>query len=218
MYYELTNNYETNVDPNKPIYIMWSGGMDSTALLYSTAKTFGTRKNPIYAISVSTDSINSAYKERWIRKQQKKIFKKEKLHIRYINIDIRHGYGKYNIENYCSTMLQPLLWLSCLLFIYKYNNSAQILFGYVRGDDIWHKIYEFKQIFNSNKLFVENTTIELKFPLEWITKQEVIKFLMKYNLIRYTSYCEGYGIKPCGECMSCKRILLAKREMEEIDE
>ena len=218
MLYELTNNYETNLDPNKPIYIMWSGGMDSTALLYAVAKTFRTRKNPIYAISITCDSIISYKKERWIRKQQKKIFKKEKLHIKYINIDIKNVYGKYNRSCQLGSMLQPLLWLSSILFIYKYNNFAQVLFGYVREDDIWHKIYEFKQIFNSNKLFVENTTIELKFPLEWIKKHEIINFLTKYKLINYTSYCEEENIKSCGKCPSCKRVLLARREMEEINE
>lgn len=114
MFYELTNEYETTVSPDRPIYVLWSGGMDSTALLYALAKTFSTRKNPIYAISILADCVVSSQKERWFRKQQKKIFKKEKLNIKYINIEIKNAYGSYNTENARGPMLQPVLWLSSL--------------------------------------------------------------------------------------------------------
>lgn len=207
MFYELTNEYETTVSPDRPIYVLWSGGMDSTALLYALAKTFSTRKNPIYAISILADCVVSGQKERWFRKQQKKIFKKEKLNIKYINIEIKNAYGNYNRENARMPMLQPLLWLSSLVQLLKYNNNAQILFAYVREDDIWHRIAEFKRIFSTFKLFAYNDRLELKFPLEWVRKQEVIKFLEKHNLLRYVTFCEEESYKPCGACPSCKRVL-----------
>lgn len=180
--------------------------MDSTALLYALAKTFSTRKNPIYAISILADCVVSRQKERWFRKQQKKIFKKEKLNIKYINIEIKNAYGSYNTENARGPMLQPVLWLSSLVQLLKYNNGAQILFAYVREDDIWHRIAEFKQIFRAFKLFAYNDSLELKFPLEWVKKQEVIKFLEKHSLLKYTTFCEE-SYKPCGACPSCKRVL-----------
>ena len=167
MFYELTNEYETTVSPDRPIYVLWSGGMDSTALLYASAKTFSTRKNPIYAISILADCVVSGAR---------------------------------------GPMLQPVLWLSSLVHLLKYNNGAQILFAYVREDDIWHRIAEFKQIFRAFKLFAYNDSLELKFPLEWVKKQEVIKFLEKHSLLKYTTFCEE-SYKPCGACPSCKRVL-----------
>lgn len=193
------------------IYLYWSGGMDSTALLYALAKDYGTKQNPIHAVSVTCNRIGNSKREKWYRKQQKRLFKKLGLHIKYhaYNIDIPTNL----INNETGVMCQPLFWLCTMPVLYFTIQKIQLCFGYIRQDDIWHKKHEFKQVFNTMKEFGEGN-ITLHFPLEFTTKQRIITYLKQHDLLRYTSYCEMEKYKPCGTCPSCKRVKQALNELE----
>lgn len=81
--------------------------------------------------------------------------------------------------------------------------------------DVWHRIAEFKNVFNS---FCELSDVNAKveFSFEWKRKYEIFDMLKNERIPRNCYFsCEMTNTKkPCGKCHKCKEIKIANYEME----
>lgn len=198
----------------KKVYILFSGGLDSTYLVWKNLKDGNTVK-PIYI-----DLLNNSDKSK-IEKQQTNVlyyeFKKEfgKL-IEPIDIvasvSIQKSWGV--------SFPQPFLWTTLIPFI---NSSSydEIQIGYVINDDAISFLSEIKKLYKASQPFLHEKLIPLKFPIIKEYKGTIIREL-PIQYVKYITSCEAPNIKnfsmringmkcmffsPCKHCVSCKKII-----------
>lgn len=198
---------------NRGIVVYWTGGWDSTAMLYELAKTHATKDKPVIAFSVVSENIMQSPIEKKYREKLKDKFEKEGLNIVFNTMEENFSgnmdFGKVGICNNCGAE-QPNFLLSTLWNLNRYNDLV-VCFGYLEGDSIWHNIHEFKEIFY-NMVKIQGSNNKVLFPLEYVGKLEVLKYLRENDLLDLTWYCESPTKEetPCGTCTSCKRVLACK--------
>ena len=177
------------------IFIPWSGGYDSTLLLYENAL-----ENPnelINAITVLNLNNNDQEKaEAKARKQLKKQLKLPNIRYHTIRIDYTNTPEEYQISRWFSTLI-PVL-----------DNGDELCMAYLGSDgvDFFALKPEFETAFNA---FMDLRQIKctLSFPFMYKTKGYVIKELKKAELLKYVWTCgKPKKGKPCGKCMKCISI------------
>ena len=197
---------------SKKIVILFSGGLDSTYLMWKALKA-GHEVYPTYI------SINNNQNKVIVEKQQctllinefnKEFDKKIELN-ETVTVDVN------NASNLAFS--QPYLW-STLANIGIYSDMDEIQIGYVYGDSVIAYIPEIKKNYNSAKPFVLNQP-KLTFPFIKTSKEVIIEELPEQYLKLVVS-CENpkllpYGInngdfkyrffEPCGDCEVCKKIM-----------
>lgn len=185
------------VPSREELYVLWSGGCDSTALLYYLAHRYPSCN--IKAISVIQKYITSCKCDYEARKRLKQRFDTEGLNISYFTYHVKN-----EIPNSFAGLSQPLIWLSTVPNLLTQVDKA-ICFGYIRHDDVWHYKQYFENIFNDmNKICCGSQYNELWFPFEWISKDIIVKYLKDNDLFDLISYCEHeVDRKPCGKCNKC---------------
>ncbi len=167
--------------------ILWSGGMDSTLLLYDflSAKIVDGRRKGRY---VDVHDIMVPI----LKKRFSCGFEHGEVTIKRKGIEIlgiEHG------------LVQPQLWL-CHASSYLWPNE-DLYSGYIKGDDFWHYQGWMYEAF-SNIQSIAYRTGKIKFPLEWTSKAEVIHRMRKARLQKYAWYCElSENGRPCKKCFSC---------------
>lgn len=190
--------------------ILWSGGCDSTLLLFELAtKALASGDPPPRALSVNyDDQIPAGEQHRTARQRILKEFRRRGLKV-YHSEFVFTKQGDFGLER-PPGLCQPILWLgfgqSCLM------EDEDLYLGYVRGDDIWHYREHIVSTFSGMQQ-VSRKTGSLYFPLEWESKDEVLKQLADANLLKFVWYCEtvrGSLMKPCGWCPSCKTMSAAR--------
>ena len=189
--------------------IIWSGGLDSTWLLYKYAVN-SSIENPITAISIEGKFLDKRkiIMERKAKKKILEILKKKGCHINHIII-------KSNVKSdiyldYFNT--QPVLWLCNIIPIIPLEECT-VHFGYIKEDSFWHcKDIFVKSFYNLTdlRLVGSRKDIKLQFDLEWFTKKEIIRLMKINGLYKHTWSCEfpTETFKRCGKCYPCKTIKL----------
>lgn len=186
----------------KEVYVLYSGGCDSTLVLHKALRT----GNRIHTISFTSDQLGGSNNEDKKRKEYFEYCKKNELLIGenlLINIDNDGSRGFKTGEFSCA---QPGIWLYNMI-AYLPDNSI-VLTGYIRGDDFltydvfssWLQAYEgLKGLFGKN--------IEIYFPFMYKNKTNIIEELKEYDIEKYTTYCETPKVDgtACGECESCEK-------------
>lgn len=201
--------------------VFWTGGWDSTALLHKMAVDYGTKEKPIVALSIKSENISQFSVEEKHRKVLKDILLNKGLHINFQEIEITTtNIDLSPLELTYAGLAQPNLLLYPMWELFLYND-INICLGYVKEDDIWHYISEFKKVFyNMAKIQMSNAKLYL--PLEWVSKDDIMDYLNSIDLFDYTWYCEypDENGKPCNECASCKKVnkIIAYRTMKKCDE
>ena len=200
---------------DKDIWVYWSGGFDSTAILLSLCKTFPDKT--INTFSIEHECVGSGKADRAARIRIRKELRKRGYKISSHDVKIDNYYGAgYGLS-------QPVIWFSQIGHII--GQAGVICFGYIRGDDFWHYQEAAKLILRGYNMFKDVNTEETKIlmPLEWKEKKDIIKYLRKNNLDTLCNYCEGNQNdelgeeEPCHKCHSCKVHDEAIRELEEIE-
>lgn len=190
-------------------YIFWSGGLDSTILLYELAKN-SSKEHHVSAISfVGHPQINSAQHkcEKKARQKFMRLANKNKFHIYeyYINIDT-------SLTMYGCGPNQATVWLMHAL-PYIYPNSI-LHFGYIKSDDLWHSRHEFLNViksFNKLKNYAKKEQIKVKFDYEFTNKASLLRKAKDYKITNDMYwYCEspkknGRKYDVCGTCECCLR-------------
>ena len=111
----------------------------------------------------------------------------------------RHGDGHVNQYG----MVQPVMWITNAAMTLL--EDEDLLVGYIQGDQVWHYRTEVLTIFQTCQKLTGKRG-EILFPLEWVDKGEVIRYLHEEGLLKDTFWCErpkSIG-RSCGECSSCK--------------
>lgn len=218
-YFNIYNSDDLFKENTSVVY--WTGGWDSTALLYKMAVEYGTEEKPIVALSVKTENIQQYSVEEKHRKVLKEILLNKGLHINFQEIEITAtSIDLSPLEPACAGVAQPNLLLSSMWELFSYND-INICLGYVREDDIWHYMSEFKKVFY-NMAKIQMSNAKLCLPLEWVHKEDIMDYLNSIELLDYTWYCENPDEdgKPCHTCASCKKVnkIVAYRLLENCDE
>jgi len=197
---------------NKNIYVAWSGGCDSTALLHKLSKD-ASEKNPVIALSITSNVIVTDLKQKLEKKSREAI--KEKLkdkYIKYVEVDVN-----FNIDNGISSkgygLPQASLWLGLVLPHVEHNSI--INFGYIKGDDFWHYRYYIDNIIRNMGKINHLKDIELAYPFEWKNKSQAITYLKKLGLYKHIWFCEEprKNKNKCGRCTPCQSHKKALTEM-----
>ena len=174
----------------KSIFIPWSGGLDSTYLIY---------KNLIEGNNVHTSSfvfLNNIGQSLIEYKAKKMLIPILEEIAAENNVNF-----KYNDENNfyvklgnSSNILGQLPLISIGFRYLNYSSVDEVQFGYVQGDCLFDENHEFEKLliqnFNNNELYnFGGNPINLSLPLKETNKTEIIKNLPS-ELLELVSWCE----------------------------
>jgi len=209
------------MEKNKKVVVLFSGGLDSTYLVWDNLKK-GNVVIPVYFTIT-----NNGDKPQLERNRIKLLYKK--FHETYGDL-IKEPENVMGVEitNLGSGLHfhQVPVWILGLQFCQiSYLNEIQI--GYIMNDDVISYINDIKKIYNSYKGILDKQ-IPLKFPLLKIKKELIFKELpKKYRDLTVT--CENPKIignenatilnyEPCGNCPACVKKIHVCNEFDNIPE
>lgn len=199
---------------SKKIAILFSGGLDSTYLMWKALKA-GHEAYPIYIDIRNNDTKSLIEKQQCelIIKELNKEFKKDIFLNKTITVDV-HNHDNLGFA-------QPFLW-STLVNVGLPREISEVQIGYVFGDDVIAYIPEIKKIYNSAKPFVKDQP-KITFPIIKTHKDDIVYDLPKQyrklvvsceniQLKNYSITNKDTGFKyrffePCGDCEICKKII-----------
>lgn len=193
----------------KSVFILWSGGLDSTYLI------------PYYSnlgYDVYTGYVNilnnpmQMQREEYSRQKLEAILK-QRYKFRHLGEIWKANITKFD-QSHVSVSQVPLF-LTSLLYNTSYYNKVAI--GYVMNDDAISFIEDIKRIWYSYKNLTHypERFPEIEFPLIKMKKLQIYNSLPE-EIRKYCTYCENpiddeiKGFINCEECPSCKRY---KREI-----
>jgi len=198
----------------KKIAILFSGGLDSTYLMWKALKG-GHEVYPIY-IEIknnNTKSLIEKQQSELIINELNKEFNKNILLNKTITIDV-HNHNNLGFA-------QPFLW-STLVNVGLPKGVTELQIGYVYGDSVIAYIPEIKNLYNSAKPFMVDQP-KLTFPIIKSDKNDIVYELPKQyrklvvsceniQLKKYSITNKETGFKyrffePCGDCEICKKII-----------
>jgi hypothetical protein len=111
------------------ILVCWSGGCDSTLLLHHAAREFGTKSEPVRALSIISDQVSSRVRESAARKKIFKELKKRGLHVLHSESELSCKKGA-GINSF--GLPQAIIWLLGPQFLREEESFG---LGYIKGDD-----------------------------------------------------------------------------------
>ncbi len=135
--------------------VSWSGGLDSTLVVENLLKSEShLKKGNVRLITVIHPQLPSNPESSEARLKILNYWKEKYYDIPYIEVktEIIRPLDScaHSIEP--GGLIHPLLWIS---YIYPYlNDNENLYFGYIRGDDFWHHLQEFNEIFEGMKKLV----------------------------------------------------------------
>ncbi len=179
----------------KKILVSWTGGLDSTYLVYKLLNE-GHFVNTCYTKIVNNIDVT---------KREKQAISKMMIDFKQYNNYLGHlesesiGYNKNICFRQVLCILQGL--------INNYNNHDEVCIGYVMNDDIVSYLPDIIKIWNSYKSICHSIFPKLLFPLVKYSKKQIYDELPSRFLDNIT-YCERTedNDEPCNKCRSCKRM------------
>ncbi len=191
--------------------ICWSGGLDSTLVLYDLAREHrdgvNFQQHGVRALSIIHPQISQHRKavER-SRKALKRKFREAGLTIAFLEVEITQTAAAWKEQNFLGSAANPqsFLWLTMAA---NYLEPVEDLYsGYIRGDDFWHRAEKCQTAFAGLQSFAGREG-RLIHQLEWVDKAEVITRTKELGLYDLAWWCEDLKPprgKPCGKCPSCR--------------
>lgn len=190
--------------------VLFSGGCDSTLVLYNLAMQMARGQNGdrqrIIALSINHDQIAAGPKLHYVREQIEHEFRKRELtsDINFIELSIKH-----NLTNGVTGhggVTHPIIWLSIAAMYCRDKDS--IYLGYHTGDDYWMYKHEAETAFLNMAKVMDKNQVTIEYPLRGYHKPEIITELKAKGLYDLCWYCESEAnvltTKPCGTCYPCK--------------
>lgn len=187
-------------------FLLWSGGCDSTLLLYELLEAYGCER--VVAVS---------YKYPWLgdkkyetEKMHREAFK-SKVKLRGEKFaNIRHTEIEFNqktmsgdhLLHHGGGYIQAVAWLLSIP-IYTLH-GAMVYTGIINGDGLPLMIQEYSALFK-NLSNLMNRDIHLRIPYLSLTKSQVIEKLFHYDIYEESWYCENPPSigKSCHKCTPC---------------
>lgn len=192
--------------------LCWSGGCDSTLLLYKLLKS----GNPnVRTISFNHHGVGAQFQNRTARGAILKWLSNKGLKVKdHTELTINADYGGHITRP--DGLGQPTIWqFNALSYL---NKDENLYLGYIKSDCIWHYRTQLFDLFN-NACQMLHYTGSLMMPLEWETKSDIIESLTSIGLDKLVWWCEGVGYsigsEPCGNCSTCREIKAARFLIED---
>lgn len=203
---------------NKKHYVMWSGGTDSTLLLYELLKTYGA--DHVIAVSYRYPWLlqqkadnEKAHRLAFIAKAKLRdigVFKHIEMHITQEDI---MGKPAYLEANQGRGLPQALAWMLSVPILAE--EGGYIYDGGIRNDDLTLRLESYHEMFRG-MAGVMMRKLTLREPYLYLTKENVIEKLIDYDLYEETWFCETpEATKPCGRCVPCKTHAVALQYLSE---
>jgi hypothetical protein len=193
--------------------VCWSGGVDSTLVLYDLAleaKNGRGCKHGVRALTIVQPQVPCQPQGALARAALKVRFRELGLRFDHAVLTMRVS-GRFYPTSVGSGLVQPLFWVGSA--VNYLAGDEDLYLGYVHGDCIWHYIGHLRAAF-TGLLGVSGRSGNLVMPLEWSRKAEVIERAQGLGLYEQCWWCEGDQDKlvrlprgrlgPCGECPACK--------------
>jgi 7-cyano-7-deazaguanine synthase in queuosine biosynthesis len=217
---ELMRRFNKNTDSTKTHYVAWSGGCDSSLLLYKISEELKKDNKEVTALISKSGFIG---KRKEVSEEMARISFEDALLARKIEIKkltiqtiIDQRFGETGVNQ---GYAQAGLWVLEFLPIMK-DNSV-IHFGYIKDDDFWLFDHHFtKMVEQYCKMLNKNIT--LSFDLAFYTKVDVISELIELDLLDKVWFCETppeVG-KACGNCHPCQthKVALLNQQVEDFED
>lgn len=201
---------------SKKVAILFSGGLDSTYLVWKNLKD-GNQVLPIY-VEIENNDVKTILEKNRIEllyKEFSKEFNSTETHEKKIE-NIHYGISVMVHANEDSLHFKQIpIFIFAGVFI-QGMKIDEIQIGYVSNDDAISYIDDIKNIYNSYQT-ISKPMKPLVFPLTKKTKWQMVEELPKQYMELIFS-CENANIigsedvelieyEPCCECAPCKRII-----------
>lgn len=203
---------------NKKVAILFSGGLDSTYLVWKNLKE-GNSVTPIY-VEIENNETKTILEKNRIELLHKE-FKKEFDSDAYWEGNSKLKYIKYlfsvgvDANENSLYFKQVPIWIVATLFMQSLDVD-EIQIGYVSNDDAISFLDDIRKIYKSYQAICEPMK-PLKFPLTKFKKEQMARELPE-NYLKLVISCENPQIignkdtelieyLPCCRCEPCKRII-----------
>ena len=201
-------SYEKDPNNNEGIhYVMWSGGCDSTLLLYELLEAYGPER--VVAISYKYPWLHdikyqNEVKHREAFKAEMKKRDPKYANIRHIEFNIAQNAinGEYINVN-TRGLPQAVAWL--LSIPLHVTSGSYVYDGTIKDDDLVLFMEGYHEIFRGIRKVLCKDII-LRQPYLLLNKYQIIEKLINYGLYDLVWYCEmPKAIEElCGNCVPCK--------------
>ena len=210
----IKQQYETDNNYNKKHIVLWSGGCDSTLLLYELLESYGSHN--VIAISYNYQWLDSTkaqieHNHREAFKGKMKLLGDQFANFSHSVFEINNTNGFLNFGGSMTGLPQALGWLF-MVPMYA-NEDSYIYAGYVKEDDFSAGGYRhhYTNIFDSVNKLIGKDNMTLRLPYTQRSKNEIIEMLIKNEIYNDSWYCEMPPSKylTCMECHPCQTHLAA---------
>lgn len=198
---------------NKRPLVLWSGGLDSTFLMWHLLQT----SDVDYTYIVGGQRLAKQDREDQARKAALKYFHEHApFKANYVDPKV-----EANISNMGQlTWSQPALWLIGALGAVDHTQHSSVQAAYVLGDEILAMQEFLQQTWYGLQGLSKQGMVPLYLPLRMMSKYYILNMIPK-ALYDCVWYCETPDDdEPCGRCMSCithlvelHRLTLARTEI-----
>ena len=173
IYDEIREEYVTGKERGH--YVVWSGGCDSTLILYNLCSLLD--HPSVITCKPSWLGDEKIMMEKIARSNIKKFI--ESTHQRQVSIYESHSI-ELNVKTHTKAVnygiVQPEMWLlQTLPFI---PNHSVVHFGYIQGDCFWYYKEKFLNIAKNTIMMLGKSDISISFPLRHTPKYEILSELM----------------------------------------
>lgn len=164
----------------KSVLVPWSGGLDSTFLIYSLLEA-GDQVDALYVrIECNED------------KTKRELASIEKLKPLFAKYKLFNYMGESSVSpivnNSSLYLAQPILFLMALLYAVK-NSNQEVSIGYVLGDDAISFIGDISNVWTSFNSICHNELPKITFPLSKTSKEQIVNKL-PVEILKEVSWCE----------------------------
>lgn len=186
--------------------VLWSGGCDSTLALFDESRK-SEKGKPTKAISVDHYNVGAGKQQARARTRILAALKKRGHYVEHVTVKISADEGTI-LKAQQSGIVQAALWLGTVTPYLA--TDEDLVTGYIRGDDAFHYRSQLVGAFRGLRN-LQNKNGELRFPLEWSEKADVIRRLREVDLFDLVWWCEDpHMFNPCGDCAPCKSVFKAE--------
>lgn len=179
--------------------VIWSGGCDSTLLLYEVAERYSTKDRPVAAFSINHYLVNDKKTEKEKESREKILteLRARGLHVIHREITVT---GDLSCYNYTGGM-QSYIWLTSVLPYVKKDSTVYL--GYMQDDD--NSTFSLEQDMVKMMCRMLGKKVDLLAPYAIHDKEAINTRLMELDLYDLTWTCEmTTDGKRCGHCKPCK--------------
>lgn len=216
----------------KRILIPWSGGMDSTLLVYEAVKA----GHKVATVHLNGGQPEKAFKaERGALQKLRTIVHERAVKAAHPDADPMHPVeisSRLEINagaTQMPTKQMPVWFMHCMSMIGANSDKAnfdEVQLGYVLNDDAAASTPFLAEAWTALAKAIYGFDFEvpkLTFPLIRMRKLEVMKHLAQAHLLEHTWHCElpqlySDGWRHCGKCISCERIRATKENEKFMEE